>query len=70
MTYTGIDTMRVVFGRRYEESRTVKTHERLPTGEPACHQPLHTWRGENGRWLRLGPGPVTCINCAKVRGIK
>jgi hypothetical protein len=45
-----------------------RTHEDRGDGTPVCNIPARTLRGQRLVYTPLGPGEVTCGNCARVRG--
>jgi hypothetical protein len=37
-------------------------------GGPLCNTPIRDWHGRRGVFVELGPGEVTCGNCARTEG--
>lgn len=45
-----------------------ETHEDRGDGTPLCNTPLRPLRGQPTMYSKLGPGKVTCGNCARTLG--
>jgi hypothetical protein len=45
-----------------------RTHEDRGDETPVCHIQLRPLRGQRTKFTPLGPGEVTCANCARVHG--
>ena len=45
-----------------------RTHEDRGDGTPVCNIPARSLRGQRLVYTQLGPGEVTCGNCARAHG--
>lgn len=55
------------FPEAYGEASGMKTHEDAGDGVPLCGTPLPDNQYTELAAFRLGPGPVTCLRCARTQ---
>jgi hypothetical protein len=54
--------------RAGDSTSTLEIHEMRADGKPLCGPKPRRWMGYTMLTAKMGPGPVTCSACAKIRG--